>query len=289
MEKQLRVLAIVLRRYLLAFKEMLRRLPLKSLILFISVQFLVILLAFVFFGLIPVNREVKHLSAKIQNQSGGVNLHNNGDQARIISEIKDSEHYEAFLKAKLELAKADSISLFIDLNDSLVFLKFKGVYLMKSKISKINLNKGLEKMPILLRDSLFSGPMIVESEVSSIEKFPIVVKKAPKDTTEASLMNSAPVLPRQTDVFFLFEFDSGVFIEISQQEEDLIGGGKAYRNYCRTKAKLFREKSSRALFNFDERGYNYRINIQLPREDARSIYRALPTKPQVIVRYNIQL
>ncbi len=285
MVKQYDIYKMMLREHLNNLKGMIRNVPLKLFVVFFLLQLLIVLLAFIVIGLIPVSREVKQLSAKISNQTLTSDDDTVSHIGLIINEIRNKEHYEAFLKAKLKLAKADSISLFIDLNDSLVYLKFKGVYLMKSKISKINLNKGLEKLPIHLRDSLFSGPMMVVTEVSSIEKFPIVVKKAPKDTTEASLMNSAPVLPRQSDVFVLFEFDSGLFIEISQQEEELIAGRKAYRKYKRGKTKLFRERSARALFNDENRGYNYLIKIELPREDTRAIYRALPTKPQVIVRY----
>jgi hypothetical protein len=203
----------------------------------------------------------------------------------LINKILTSEHHEAFLKSNIQLSKTDSISLLIDLKDSIAVLTFKGVSLFESKITKISFNKGLRELPMFLLDSLYSGPFQVEEEISSIEKFPIVVKKAPKDTLEANLINAAPVLPKQSDVFCFFSLGNSFVVEIGQHEEDLVGSQSSYRTYRKAKSKWLRKENINSLIAPENRGYIYSLSIEMPREDARSIYRALPIKPFVVVRY----
>jgi len=257
----------------------------KSILIFGALQIGIALIAFILFGLIPVNREFRTISAKVEAKSTGSNSGLPKGTYKMIDTVRTNEHHEAYLRSVLKLSKTDSISLLIDLRDSLAFLSLKGVYLFQSKISKVDINKGLKKLPDFLRDSLYSGPMQVDEDISSIERFPIVIKKAPKDTTEANLAGSAPVLPIQNDVFVLLAFSNSMVIEIVQQEHELAGTRKAYRNYNWQYMKWFLSKNFQSFTNSDKHGYIYHMKIEIPREDARSIYRALPIKPFVVVRY----
>ncbi|OFY44244.1 MAG: hypothetical protein A2X18_01130 [Bacteroidetes bacterium GWF2_40_14] len=255
----------------------------KTIVVFLVIQVAIALLAFILFGLIPAHSEAGKISAIAELKSGGTDKELPKETLNLIKEVRASEHHEAYLRSTLKLSRTDSIALFIDLNDSLAFLSLKGVYLFQSKISKIKINKGLKKLPYFLRDSLYSGPIQVIEEISSIEKFPIVVKKAPKDTAEAN--QSAPALPIQNDVYVMFSFSNNMVIEIDQEEDELAGTRRAYRQYKRQYRRWFLSENISALFDPDRSGYIYHITIELPREDARSIYRALPLKPFVVVRY----
>jgi len=257
----------------------------KSIIVFIAIQVAIALLAFILFGLVPAHREAGKIKAVADLKSGGANAELPKETLNLIEAVRTGEHHEAYLRSTLKLSRTDSIALLIDLNDSLAFLSLKGVYLYQSKISKIKINKGLKKLPYFLRDSLYSGPLQVVEEISSIEKFPIVIKKAPKDTTEANQSGAAPTLPIQNDVFVMFSFSNNMVIEIDQEEDELAGTGRAYRHYKRQYHRWFMSESLSALFDPESSGYIYHITIELPREDARSIYRALPLKPFVVVRY----
>jgi hypothetical protein len=259
--------------------------PQKTLLLFVSIQLAVAALAFVVLGLIPIHREVKRISNDIIYQPGNSANSPTNASFNLAKQLIKSEHHEAMLNSNFMLSKADSISLIIDLNDSLAILSFKGVNLFKSKISTIKYNKGLEKLPLYLLDSLFSGPFVTETEFSSIEKFPIVVKKAPKDSIEAKLTNKAPELPKHSDVFWFFTFSNSFTIEILQEEEALVGSRSDFKKYQREKSKWLKQKDLNAITQTDQTGYTYQLSIEIPREDARSIYRGLPINPIVIVRY----
>ena len=266
-------------------KNVVDKVNFKAVLLFVCLQVVIAAATFIFFGLLPVRKETKNVSAFINAKNDTLNVELTESKAEQISKIRSAEHLEAVLKSNLMLSKTDSIALLIDLRDSLAVLSFKGIALFESKISLIEKNNGLKRLPILLRDSLFSGPMLVKEEIVTIEKFPIVVKKAPKDTTEANMLSSAPVLPTQSDVFIFLEFDKNIVIEIRQQETELVGAPKKFRHYSRQKAKWLREKNVNALAHPESPSYYYSLVIEVPREDARSIYRALPIKPYVVVRY----
>jgi hypothetical protein len=260
-------------------------LPPKLVFIFISLQLAILALSFIVLGLFPVHSEVMSISKGLKSKQSHRQTMQTQTSFDLANRLIAAEHHEAFLKSNLQLSKADSMSLLIDLNDSLAILTFKGVYLFKSKIANINFNKGLEKLPLYLLDSLFSGPFKMEKEISTIEKFPIVIKKAPKDTLEANLANSAPELPKQTDVYWFFTFSNSFAVEIRQQEDNLVGTRSAYRHYRKEKRRWLRKKGLNAIFKPEQSGYTYLLSIEIPREDARSIYRAMPIKPIVVVRY----
>jgi hypothetical protein len=261
------------------------RVSIKNLILFVSLQLLILFIAFIFFGWLPVHREAKKISSYLNAPTGDTINKLLESKIELISKIYNTEHLESILKANLSLSKTDSIALLIDLKDSLAILSFKGIAIFESKITNFELNKGLIKMPTFLRDSLFSGPIMVKEELSSIEKFPIVVKKAPKDTTEANLLSTAPTLPTQSDVFFLFAFERNIIIEIKQHETELVGSAAKYRQYKNQRGKWIQQKNVATLKNSENPSYLYALTIEIAREDARSIYRALPIKPYILVRY----
>lgn len=266
-------------------KKVVDKVNFRALFLFIALQIVVAAATFIFFGLLPVQKETKKVSAYVNSKNDTLKMELSKSKVEQISKIRSAEHLEAVLRANLSLSKTDSIALLIDLKDSLAVLSFKGIALFESKISFIQKNNGLKRLPTLLRDSLFSGPMLVREEIVTIEKFPIVIKKAPKDTTEANLASAAPVLPTQSDVFIFFAFDKNIIVEIRQQETDLVGSHKSIRQYRNQKANWIREKNINSLAHPENPSYFYCIEIEVPREDARSIYRALPIKPYVVVRY----
>ena len=257
----------------------------KSIITFFASQIAIVVVIFILFDLIPVTREYSTISDKVSERGVNTTAQLSKEQSNLIDMVRINEHHESYLRNALKLSKIDSISLLIDLRDSLAILSLKGVSIFESKISKIQINKGLKKLPDFLRDSLYSGPLQVMEDLSSIEKFPIVVKKPAKDTSEVNKTEAAPTIPKQNDVFVLMAFDNNMIIEIDQQENKLAGSRFEYMNYKRQHMNWFLSRNIKSLFGSGQWGYIYQLKIEIPREDAGSIYRALPIKPFVLVRY----
>lgn len=263
----------------------LRVFPFRRVLYFIALQLGIIILAFIAFGVLPVSREVRNIFQALDGKKSIDSNAHSQTSIELANNLVEVLHHEAFLRSHLQLARADSIALLIDLNDSLAILTFKGVFLFTSRISSIQLNNGLERLPIAVLDSLFSGPFTVVEEISTIEKFPIVVKRAPRDTLEALAFNTAPELPKQQDVFWFFALGSNFTVEIGQQEDQLVGKQRYYRKYRWARSQWLRSRGMAAITNPQNQGYVYQLSIEIPREDARSIYRALPIKPVVVIRY----
>lgn len=257
----------------------------KSIITFLASQIAIVVVIFILFDLIPVTREYGTISDKVRERGANTTARLSKEQSNLIDMVRINEHHESYLRNALKLSKIDSISLLIDLRDSLAILSLKGVSIFESKISRIQINNGLKKLPDFLRDSLYSGPLQAIEDLSSIEKFPIVVKKPSKDTTKVNKTEAAPTIPKQNDVFVLMAFDNNMVIEIDQQESKLAGSWLAHMKHKWQHSGWFLSKNIRSLFGSGQRGYIYQLKIEIPREDAGSIYRALPIKPFVLVRY----
>lgn len=257
----------------------------KSIITFLASQIAIVVVIFILFDLIPVTREYGTISDKVRERGANTTARLSKEQSNLIDMVRINEHHESYLRNALKLSKIDSISLLIDLRDSLAILSLKGVSIFESKISRIQINNGLKKLPDFLRDSLYSGPLQAIEDISSIEKFPIVVKKPSKDTTKVNKTEAAPTIPKQNDVFVLLAFDNNMVIEIDQQESKLAGSWLAHMKHKWQHSGWFLSKNIRSLFGSGQRGYIYQLKIEIPREDAGSIYRALPIKPFVLVRY----
>ncbi len=257
----------------------------KSIIIFCASQVAIVLIIFILFDFIPVRREYKQISERVQTNGINSDSKLSKERLNLISMVRINEHHESYLRNALKLSKIDSISLLIDLRDSLAILSLKGVSIFESKISKIDINKGLRKLPDFLRDSLYSGPLQAIEDISSIEKFPIVVKKPTKDTSTVSKTDAVPTIPKQNDVYVLMALDNNMVIEIDQQESKLAGSRLTYLKYRKQYSSWFLSKNIKSLFGSGQRGYTYHLKIEIPREDAGSIYRALPIKPFILIRY----
>lgn len=232
-------------------------------------------LSFLLFGIIPAKKYMRQmeLNGYMREQS-----QISPTLRELMNEAADARNLNSYLKNLLALSRTDSIYVIADLRDSVIKLGLKGVILYESKILEIKLNAGLKNLPLPVKDSLFSSPLQIIDEVVSIEKFPIVVKRAPKDTSEANRAETAPMLPVQNDVFMIFNTDNNLVIEIGQQEKSLAGAAKDYRKFRKK-----RNEFNRKIYRREE--YTYRIIIKVSREDARTIYRALPANPYLLVNW----
>jgi len=272
-----------LKKNFIRILDTLRSIPSKFYIITMGIQFLLISIIVIIFGLVPVKREINKIG-KIVSDSSNIKQRVE-TKTELLNRYLLAKHHESVLSNTIELAKADSIALIIDLQDSVVKISFKGVDLQVSRITEIIKNSGLRKMPFLMLDSLFSGPFYIEKDFSSIEKFPIVVKKAPKDTIEAEQLNKAPELPKQSDVFFFFIVNEHFIIEVAQNENELIGNPKVVKQYRKKKRDWIRQRNIDQIKDSQNPNYIYQLTVKIPREEARSIYRALPVYPVVLIRH----
>jgi hypothetical protein len=201
--------------------------------------------------------------------------------------LKDSEYLKlmkqkAFLQSKVVMAESDSIYLTLNLADSTANLEISGVIVHRSKMSSVKISSILSGANDNAVLSMLSVPLTIVSSQATIKKEPVMVKIAPKDTSEYK-PDIVPDTSLTDHVNYILEMNQGIRIYVYQEEH----------------AK-FQDKVDQFLFDFKDRWrdtwnafkrvavfkvpeYHPYIKMKLPRTDAKIIYRAIPKNGQIAV------
>lgn len=189
---------------------------------------------------------------------------------------------KAFLQSRNTLAETDSIYLTINLPDSSINLEISGVAVHTTKIKKHKISKIFKSGNEYIISTMFSHPFTVTNNYSSIEKEPLMIKMAPKDTSEYQ----PDIIPDTADyepVNFIMEVDNGTRIYVYQEEK--LNHGDCLHQIMFDFRIRFRNliQSLKRVFTFKVPEYHPYIKIRIPRADAKIIYRALPVHGQIAV------
>lgn len=193
---------------------------------------------------------------------------------------------KAYKEALLKLSENDSIQLAINIPDSTVSLYIKGVRIHHSKISYFEKDKILENMPIIQQVYMFSKPINILSQNSTVIKEPIFVREAPKDTIEASLNAWQPDTLVQDPAFLVISVENDIDIILEQESNPTKIDQKVYSQFHRELKKNYFTNSVKSVIKPHEESYRPRITIKIPADELRSIYRALPYYPLVALKVN---
>jgi hypothetical protein len=189
---------------------------------------------------------------------------------------------KSFLQSRISMAETDSIYLTINLADSIVNLEISGVTVLTSKTIKQQISKLLKSGNEYIISSLLSKPMTIVKDYSSIQKEPLMIKMAPKDTSEYQ----PDIIPDTADyepVNYIMEMNNGISLYIYQEEK--LNHGDNFHQFIFDLNYRLRNvlRSLKSVFTFKVPEYHPFIKIKLPRGDAKRIYRALPEQGQIAV------
>jgi hypothetical protein len=192
---------------------------------------------------------------------------------------------EEYWRARLQLAKSDSIGLAVDLTDSVVSLEVKGVPMRVCKIYRYKMSGATRRLRAQgrLREWI-SQPFILQKELATLPKAPIRIKAAPEDTIEAQKSEDDEIPLERRDVHFTLHFDRNLTIAVAQVQTPSFGGWlrKIFyglrRNFSAAGEALW------ALIRLKLPQHRIEIELELSREDAKAIYRALPPKAGLALR-----
>jgi hypothetical protein len=213
---------------------------------------------------------------------GSVSL--NDQQLSDIQKIIQKENEKAFQMTRLSLAEKDSIYMVLNIPDSLLLLEIKGVTVKKVRILDLEISNSFS---LISHENLLpwiSKPFILERDLSTIPKSPIVVKQAPKDTIEAAKQSSKPAPPDSTNVFFTLYFDRNLVLEVEQADPL----EKFTTEKVVTYHKIKRKESTRSVFqllgNPQQKDQPMLVKMVISESEARAIYRAVPVKTNLILK-----
>ena len=201
------------------------------------------------------------------------------------SEFSDLIIARNFWKNRLKMAKKDSITLAVDLPDSLISIDIKGVSVRACKILEYDISPVLryakEKGAL---NSWFADSFFLQDYWATLPKAPIKVKEAPADTNEAKEMVDATPPVEKQDVRFILQFNKNLIIQVDQTEAFIFTGWfeKHFRNLQFRLEKGFEFIYTMTKLKWPEP--ELRIKIKLSQSDAKAIFRALPENAEAVIR-----
>jgi len=189
---------------------------------------------------------------------------------------------KAFLQSRIVMAETDSIYLTINLKDSTSNIEISGVVVHKAKMAEIKASRIFLKGDEYLISSMLASPFIISDAISTIRKEPVMIKMAPKDTSEYK----PDVLPDTSltePVYYILRMTNGTRIYVYQAEEDNFSDRMNtfffdFKDHLRNTWNSLKRV---ALLKVPE--YHPYVKMKLPRADAKIIYRAIPVNGQVCI------
>lgn len=181
------------------------------------------------------------------------------------------------LEQKLELAKLDSISLIIDLSDSLVQIHLKGMDLFHSKILKQYPDNFLYSVNPETYTQMAKVSEI-KSEASDFPKKPIKKVKAPKNGTPPSETKKDTIPIPELNWQFTTENNISVVITGVKMEPDSTFHIHSLKDLLKYRSKTF-------LSEIIPSHFSPTLYLWLNDAEAKSIYRAVPENGKVLFRF----
>jgi hypothetical protein len=224
------------------------------------------------------SRKLDELKHELSSESSGKKKAEEKTYAdsAYLSLLKD----RAFLQSKILMASTDSIYLTINLADSSINLEISGVVVHSAKINSFKASRFLTTGNENIMYSLLSTPLSILSEKATIRKEPVMIKMAPKDTSEY-IPDIIPDTSITEPVSYILGMTHGISIYICQEEADKRSDRIALLRFdlydrLRQTWKAFKRV---AVLKVPE--YHPSIKVKLPRSDAKIIYRAIPKNGQI--------
>lgn len=207
------------------------------------------------------------------------------DHINDLHELQSLNRKLAYNEALMKVSGNDSIILIVNLRDSIIALSIKGVIIHRTILKNFKTEPLITKLPNWVYNYLFSKPLSVTIENTTIVKEPIVVREAPKNAEEAALNAYEPDTLIQNPAFLRMKLNHNINL-VFEQEENATKEDKRARSSFRK--DFFYKKTGEsiyAFFTFSKQQYDPIITMEIPANDIREIYRALPEKAKVVLSF----
>lgn len=228
-----------------------------------------------------VNRYVKEFNAtygvaKEPEGKQGVNMYHVPGYHELLKK-------KGLLSSQVKLARTDSIGLFLNLTDSVAQLMIKGVAVRSIPLQKIGLPSLFRRTSQEALYEWLSDPVVTRTLKATIDKEPVNVVQAPKDSSDV-VPSLKPDTTNREPVFFMLDSDRGLRLYFYQTER---GGRDSGVALAFEWAARWREVKQNlySVFTFRVPPYVPTLRIGISKEDAKVLYRALPEGGKVVITY----
>lgn len=189
---------------------------------------------------------------------------------------------KSYLQARTSMAETDSVYMTLNLSDSTANLEISGVTVHSVRISSYRVSGILRRTDEYAISSMLSLPMNIVSDLATIKKEPLMIKMAPKDTSEFK----PDIIPDTSDyepVNYILKMDNGIRIYVYQTTDTLKSDRRQlfFFDLRDRSGTTWSYLKNIARFRVPE--YHPFIKIRLPKADAKILYRAVPRRGQIAV------
>jgi len=189
---------------------------------------------------------------------------------------------KTFFQARIIMAGSDSLYITLNLTDSTANLELCGVQLHKAKMKDLRISKILTRGNNYAIYSLLSSPMTIVSDASTIKKEPIMIKMAPKDTSEF-VPDIAPDTSDVEPVNYILQMDNDIKIYVYQIDDTITTDKHKLFFFDLNDRLKYAMSSLKSVVSFKVPDYHPFIKIRLPKADAKILYRSVPRHGQIAV------
>jgi hypothetical protein len=253
----------------------------KKIGLIIIGAFLIIFLGyFSIMSVLGPGKKLDEIKSRFGSQQGSGNITDERfyTDSAYINLLKE----KAFLQSKISMAETDSIYLTLNIADSTANLEISGVTVHSATMNDLKISRILRSGNDYMIPAMLASPMTIVNDFATIKKEPLMIKMAPKDTSEFK----PDIIPDTSDfepVNYILEMDNGIRIFV-YQNSDTINSDKNKLFFFDLNNRLKNTWSSlKSIAKFKVPEYHPYIKIRLPKADAKIFYRALPRHGQIAV------
>ena len=252
------------------------------LIVFIIV-IIVVIASVVYYSLMEMRSPAKKM-AEISAKYGIANYEKRKLPKNIISDSTFLSLFkeDAYLQSRVLMAETDSVYLTLNLSEKVINIEISGVVVHSTPIDEIEASKLITDGDKFVITSLLSAPLTIVSDTSSIAKIALIMKIAPKDTSEFK-PDAIPDTAFYEPVNYIFETDRGIKIIVYQSEEIKQGDSKDRFMFDLRHRLIKTLADMKDILAFKVPEYQPYIKIKIPSTDAKIIYRAIPDHGQIAV------
>ena len=221
---------------------------------------------------------------QIKNEFGAKTAEKSEVEQRI---LMDSTYLKllkekAFLQSRIVMAETDSIYLTLNLADSTANIEISGVVVHKAKMKSVKTSKILKTGNENAILSMLATPFTISHAFATIKKEPVMIKMAPKDTSEYK-PDIMPDTSITEPVNYILEMNGGIRIYVYQEENVKLSDKMSHLSFDINDRLRDTWSALKRVAVLKVPEYHPFIKIRLSRTDAKIIFRAIPKNGQIAV------
>jgi len=233
-----------------------------------------------YFAFAP-KRKVKQVQALVFSDSTFYHKYSDYlEFPELFPQIKDI----SFVEAQLDVVASDSIWILVNAVEKTISLRLKGVDLRKISVPTMKIDPFFNSLDPVSYRKIFSNPLKIVSDQSTILKDPITIQKAPKDTVEALAQLALPDSIKFDPAFITFNLDYGFRLVFEQMEAESENDKALKKQF---EKDLYDEKIRTNLLGIIKKDVKYipTIVIELPVDEIHAFYRAIPVNGNIVFTF----